>query len=55
LNAEPGWRRICDVRSNGERWKFVPPTSARTPPVAGSMERIATCSGSLFDWLRIHE
>ena len=29
LNAEPGWRRICDVRSNGERRKSVPPTSAR--------------------------
>jgi hypothetical protein len=38
LNAEPGWRRACVVRSNWLRSKSQPPTSARISPLPISNE-----------------
>ena len=46
LKADPGWRRARMARSSGLEAKSRPPTSARTPPVSGSIAISAACNGS---------
>ena len=45
--ADPGCLFMRRVRSNCERVKSEPPTSARIPPVPGSTLSSAACSGFL--------
>ncbi|GAO05104.1 hypothetical protein PSR1_04011 [Anaeromyxobacter sp. PSR-1] len=45
--ALPGCRRACVARLNCDAWKSSPPTSARTPRVAGSMATSAPCTSGV--------